>query len=385
MATRSRRKSRTKSRVGNATPKPRVSAREMAEPPDTLQAAPPVEDCSALYFPHVQIDDPELVRSSLLLWDRLYYIAPEREMRPYDEQTPRELARGLDVIAQAHIPDGREKHDAHQMILKVVDSTPRSAWEQKGIEDARFGFEMFGGKFMYQTLDELRRRDLGTFVGDDQPVRDFGLRTRLGLTIMAILAACCGRSAGQTFTDRTWDYLEIFKVIRPRRESGLVSKAMSPQLVDRLMRASFEVMDLSNVRLERLIQLREKNSSEFNELRHGYVRVLREFVRARSTARAKGYTANEIEGEFIKQARGWARDLQKILEVERVKRRRLLLSVGSQAALGVKHIATGQFDGALEILSAFVSLQTGYAGLRKGKVIRKESPVGYLHFLSKLR
>jgi hypothetical protein len=380
MATRVRRKSKSKVSATRGKSKPKISTPQVVAPAEAPEPVPAVEDFTALYFPHVQIEDPELVRSSLLLWDRLYYIAPASYMRPYDAQTPPEITRCLEVLAHPHVPRGTEQETAHRLIMKVVDATPRKAWETDSAGASPLEFEVYGGKFMYDTFRELKDRGLGDFIG-----RDFGLSNRLGLTIMAILAASCRGASPQAITDRAWDYREIFQAVRPFRRVGTSQESAPPRVIDRLMRASFEVMDLSNVRLERLAQLREKDDAEFNELRHGYVRTLRDFVISRSRAPGRGDAPHEIEAAFLKQARKWAADLQKILEQERGLRRWMWLSMVPPAALAGRHLLAGEFDGAIEVLGAFSALAFARAGLRKPAVIRKDSPVGYLHFLSTQR
>jgi hypothetical protein len=349
--------------------------------PADVEARTEPAELTALYFPHVHIADPELVRSSLLLWDKLYYIAPSAQMLPYDDDSPPELARALDVIARPHVPSEAEQQSAHDLTVKAVHNTSPVDW--RGDQSTHFNFGVYEGKFLHRTLETLREYRLGDYATDGRSA-DFAMQERLGLTVMAILAACCAGAAGHAVTNRLWEYGEIAREKRPFLRHG--EKIDDSQTIDRLMRASFEVMDLSNVRLERLIALREKNDAEFNELRHGYVRTLREFVRQRFRDRHKGpAAANEIERQFIREGRKWAANLEKILEARSVQRRLIRLSAFSSVALAAPDALTDVSKAALGVLAAFTAYRASRFGVPSNFEIQRTSPVGYLHFLSTLR
>src|SRR6058998_711562 len=69
---------------------------------------------SALYYPHIRIRSENLIRTSLLLWDRVHVIVPWSSFRPTYEE--RDHARALELIGEYHEPSDQEKQQAHDMV-----------------------------------------------------------------------------------------------------------------------------------------------------------------------------------------------------------------------------------------------------------------------------
>jgi hypothetical protein len=78
---------------------------------------------SAVYYPHTTLHSDtlaseRLLKRSLLLWDQLEFIVPDRDFRPrYEDQL---IARAMELIGRNHYPSDEEKKQAHEQIEELV-------------------------------------------------------------------------------------------------------------------------------------------------------------------------------------------------------------------------------------------------------------------------
>src|ERR1700692_1056735 len=69
---------------------------------------------TALYFPHTEIRSQNLLKTSLLLWDKLEFIVPSPNYVPYYENTT--VARAIELIGVQRYPSESEKQEAHDLV-----------------------------------------------------------------------------------------------------------------------------------------------------------------------------------------------------------------------------------------------------------------------------
>ena len=70
---------------------------------------------SALYYPHIAINDNNLIRNALLLWDKLEYITPFKDITTWNNDE--DYNNALSIISEPHVPSDEEKESAHETIL----------------------------------------------------------------------------------------------------------------------------------------------------------------------------------------------------------------------------------------------------------------------------
>ena len=76
---------------------------------------------SALYYPHTRVQGEELLKTALLLWDRLETIVPDPG---YKGRYPNpEVAKAVELIGVNHYPTEDEKRQAHERIEDFVTGT----------------------------------------------------------------------------------------------------------------------------------------------------------------------------------------------------------------------------------------------------------------------
>jgi hypothetical protein len=75
---------------------------------------------SALYFPHTTIDNVNLVKTALLLWDKLEYIVPRQDFGSVHGN--RHVQRAMEIIGKERVPSKSEKREAHGLVEKMAES-----------------------------------------------------------------------------------------------------------------------------------------------------------------------------------------------------------------------------------------------------------------------
>jgi hypothetical protein len=72
---------------------------------------------SAIYYPHTEISE-ELLKTALLLWDRVLYIAPGRNYRSwYNDKL---MIEAVELVGESHVPNAAEKKTAHSYLEDFV-------------------------------------------------------------------------------------------------------------------------------------------------------------------------------------------------------------------------------------------------------------------------
>ena len=70
---------------------------------------------AALYYPHASIDNSDLIKSALLLWDQLEYIRPDWYGGPEDafptasQDEKKQLSEAIELIGVGREPTNEEK------------------------------------------------------------------------------------------------------------------------------------------------------------------------------------------------------------------------------------------------------------------------------------
>jgi hypothetical protein len=73
---------------------------------------------SALYYPHTAVASESIVKTALLLWDRLEFIVPWKGFQPH--YSNREIARAMELIGVPHCPNNEEKRETHNLIEDLL-------------------------------------------------------------------------------------------------------------------------------------------------------------------------------------------------------------------------------------------------------------------------
>ena len=73
---------------------------------------------TALYYPHTEVQSESLVRTALLTWDSLEYIAPDAGYQPQYES--KSMARAMELIGKRRVPTTEEKETIHELVEDLL-------------------------------------------------------------------------------------------------------------------------------------------------------------------------------------------------------------------------------------------------------------------------
>lgn len=114
---------------------------------------------SAVYHPSTQVRSPQIMQSSLLLWDELHTIVPDPKYRPmYGADT--EMAEAWELIGKTTVPTEEEKSRAHEAIATSIESALRrpDLYRISEFDARRERYEVWPQKFAERTFKLLRDR-----------------------------------------------------------------------------------------------------------------------------------------------------------------------------------------------------------------------------------
>ena len=163
---------------------------------------------SALYYPHVSVENESLVKTALLLWDRLEFIVPFRGFKP-EYQNPL-MARAMELIGAPRVPNQEEQKETHSHIAHLVQQPlpPQFYFQERTNKNSEY--EMHPEKLLPETWQILKDSKLS---GSMLPNMDFPMTEPAGLTIMSILADCCAGSTRSRVTDRGAAYATLAGIL----------------------------------------------------------------------------------------------------------------------------------------------------------------------------
>jgi hypothetical protein len=267
---------------------------------------------SALYYPHTNVRNEGLIKTALLLWDRLEYIVPWPDFRA--RYPNRRLAKAMDIIGAAHCPNDDEKQEMHLRLGQFLNRRlPPQLYfrrQRRNPDGPHFQepYEMYPQKLLpdsWRLLQEARiagkRRD-----SSDYPLSESG-----GLTVMFILADCCAGTTRSRVTDRGDAYATVAGFIGNNPDGPKITKADAHGL---LVPISLNVIDASNVGIDTLLKLREREEKEsghtLRNLRHRYVDGLETYASRLANEKATKADAREIRRQFADDMKADFKDLR---------------------------------------------------------------------------
>ncbi|HYX23624.1 MAG TPA: hypothetical protein VFC23_05680 [Thermoanaerobaculia bacterium] len=338
---------------------------------------------SALYYPHTTIRSEQLVKTSLLLWDRVEVIVPDPGYKPY--YSDRLLARAMEIIGERHYPTDDEKREAHAHIEDFVTRPlPKSFYYIQEGGDHRSDYEIYPQKLFPETWKMLRDAQ---FAGNPLANDDYPLSVPAGLAIMSVLADCCAGSTRRRVTDRDAAYATLADLLGSGPEEEFENPGTSPE---QLVPISLEIVDASEIDLKSLIQFREREEQQgghhIRDLRHRYVERIEAYVTTLTTVKGKESDEGEIKRQFRDDMRD---DLAGLRDALGLARNEVLFSkemitsaivgVGTLASLAFGPLAIAgmvTIGGAPVTIGGVLGVKNKYLSSRRS--ILEKHPMAYL-------
>jgi len=224
---------------------------------------------TALYYPHVTMS-PALVKNALFLWDRLEFVAPDKNFEPFYEDT--ELQYAVRAISERHVPSEAEKQQTNDAIIELLNK-PLPGWFFVKDLPVQHRYAFYPAKFCSETWELLSQKNLAQSVGDG-----FETSVPFGLTMMSILADTCAGNQRRLITDEVASYAALDRFLAT---IGGAELGDFDGHTERLVTISLKIMDFKDVSFQRLVELREKEKTgggaQLKSLRHKYLNSIENY------------------------------------------------------------------------------------------------------------
>src|SRR5581483_6738085 len=343
---------------------------------------------SALYYPHTRIRNAGLIKTALLLWDRLEYIVPWDHFRP--DYRERDIAEAMELIGTAHCPGPDEKREAHLRLEEFVKRRlPGQFYLNRGLRRLHsWGpeepYEMYPEKLLPESWKILHTARLAGKVPDNS---DYPLTEYAGLTVMSILADCCAGTTRSRVTDRGDAYATVAGLLGNHPGMPEVKKA---DAYAQLVPVGLNVIDASKVDLKALIRLRtreEKESSSLRALRHRYLESLETYLVRLANTKTTKADAKEIQRQFADDMKRDLKDLRTALGFARrdvVASNEIIATVVAGVGTAATWLAGAPLPlegvttlgGASVAVGGLIRVRNKY--LKEREAILKKHPMAYL-------
>ena len=345
---------------------------------------------SALYYPHTTVRNEGLIKTALLLWDRLEYIVPWPHF--HSEYRSRSIAEAMELVGARHCPDDDEKRETHSKLKQLLDRKlpPHFYLDRRGGEQYDDSFEdryeMYSEKLWPNSWRLLQRKRMSGKLVESS---DYSLSALGGLTVMSILADCCAGTTRSRVTDRGDAYATVAEFLGNKPDGPKIQRADAH---DQLVPISLEVIDAAKISIEALIRLRKREKKEtghtLRDLRHRYVDGLENYVIRLSNEKATKADAKEIQRQFaddmtadikhLKSELGFARK-DALLSTEFIA---TVLTAGGTVASWLYGLPLS-LEGIVTTGGAYVSvgglLRVRNKYLKEREAIMKRHPMAYLY------
>ena len=258
---------------------------------------------SAVYYPSTQVHSNAIMKSSLLLWDKLHTIVPMPQYTPnYSGRD--DMAEAWELIGSAIVPGESQKERAHRAIETTIlsDTLPPSLYDIGKIDSPEEIYDVWPHKFSEQTWNLLRAHRLS---GAPLPNGDYPFTQEGGLLVMAKLADACAGTQFARVTDRLMAY-------------GMIgSGKQRPGYENEVVPITLDLIDVPSVPIDKLVALRQREAKEakggdYRRMRHNYADMVQAHAALLGTALDQ-FERDEMNRQFRDRMQLELRDLQEAL------------------------------------------------------------------------
>jgi len=265
---------------------------------------------SALYYPHTNVTNAAILKNALLLWDRVETIVPDSHWQP-QRFKDKAFNEAVDLVVSNRKPTQEEKQAAHRTVtallesgdlIRLVKSAPRQL--------RREPYPIYPEKFMRETWISLLQAGMARWGRSDG---DYHVPPVVGFLMMSLLADACAGTQMQKITDRADAYSWLMETYAQSVGSACVKGLDVSQVApgfDRLVTLSLEVLDVREVPIRTLVEMRKREARDgghhLKTLRRRYLESLQKVIKQVCEEARSSSDVKEIETEF---KAGFAADL----------------------------------------------------------------------------
>jgi hypothetical protein len=341
---------------------------------------------SALYYPYTSVQDANLLKTSLLLWDSVTTIVPDPSFSPL--YPTKALSDAWAIIGRGHPPSEAEKASAHEIIQDFVDGPILDEFlYSPGSVAPGEVYEIYPQKLLYATFDLLNKKGLA---GRPLSNSDIPASQLMGLHVMNILADCCAGESMVRITDKESAYDLLAGLLAEKR-----NPVQSDDTREAVVSVTLDVLDLRSIDIETLVhfrqrEVRESAGYEYRDLRHRYVDRVEDQVKKLRTAKGDAERSS-IREEFREDMKSDVEALRGALGANSLQTGLSYAGIAAAALVGA-YEAIAYFGGwgpppsnaltpvtATSAITGLLMLQSKF-GQTRAEVLRKH-PMSYLHHL----
>ena len=266
---------------------------------------------SALYYPHTEIRSGKLMKTALMLWDRIHVIVP------FDGYVPnyqsKEAKRSFELIGNCHCPTEDEKKHTHELVEDFATRGLPESFSYFSVQSPEEIYEVYPQKLLPKTWTVLEQAGLA---GKPLANADYPMANAAGLSLMSLLADCCAGDTLVRVTDRSAAYASLAGLMTESSPSPL--NAMDTR--ESLLAETLKIADADSIPLSKWIKFRERevgaaDGHQVRALRHRFVEHLEAYA-GRIVGAKTGAARKEMELQFREDSRDDLRALREALKLE---------------------------------------------------------------------
>jgi hypothetical protein len=320
---------------------------------------------TALYYPHSSLTNPELIKSALLLWDRVEYIKPNWYVGPHDPfwkasmQEKKQLSEAVELIGEGREPTEAEKNSVHEELERLLESDLPD-WLLFTPDNPNAIYSMFPDKLLSKTWKMFRDKNLAGLTpafahGPD--FRDWSMHKTLGLLVMSALAKVCAGTKKMMITDESDAYATWTRCLTKETDGRYgkldLAEDVGPDC-QLLVTTSLSVLSAKSINLPSLLKLRRREmqgkDTVLPTLREKYYSELKVHLDRLRECKTQTDRA-EVQRQFKQAMR---------LDIERLRRE---LKVEKRKVIWSKEMAAGVVFTAGTFLAPYFSSAIGIGEL----------------------
>lgn len=338
---------------------------------------------SALYYPHTEIRSEKLMKTALMLWDRIHVIVPFDGYVPSYQSA--DAKKSFELIGKCHCPTEDEKKHTHELVEDFATRGLPESFSYVSVTSPDEIYEVYPQKLLPKTWTVLEQAGL---TGKPLANADYPTSGATGLSLMSLLADCCAGDTLVRVTDRSAAYASLAGLMTETSPSSL--NTMDTR--ESLLAVSLKIADADSIPLSKWIKFREREDGaadghQVRALRHRFVEHLE--THASSVVGAKtGAARVEMESQFEEDSRDDLKALREALKLEAgqvLSTKEVLFSaLAAIAAIGsfalnsvvpMPDVVTS--TGAVASIGGLLATRYKYVSARR-KVLR-DHPLSYLY------
>lgn len=263
---------------------------------------------TALYYPHTKIQSEGLLKTALLLWDRLEFIVPSPNHKPH--YTNKQVSEAIELIGVQRHPSEEEKRELHAQIEDFATRPLPPAFYYRPAHPDYREYAVYPEKLLPETWDLLQQAQLTSIPAKSAR---YPLQEAAGLSIMALLADCCAGETRARVTDRGIAYATVTNLL-------LQEKAPREADYDIVVPLTLKLVNTSDLSLKALLAFRKRESKskghEMRDLRHRYIQRIEGHIKG-ICSKKKLADRKDLERQFEEDMRDDLLHLRDELKIAR--------------------------------------------------------------------